>query len=132
MTVKTIDTYFSKYIRLLHSVNGYCTCCTCGKTKKWDDIDAGHYVSRKYWLSRWDEYNVHPQCRGCNRDLSKYKASTLAEYTGFIIKNYGIEKYNELMNVKKKLNRKPRENEILEIGNKIKLKLKEVKNERIS
>lgn len=131
MTVKTIDTYFSKYIRLLHSKNGYCTCCTCGKTKKWNDIDSGHFISRKYYLTRWDEYNVHPQCRGCNRDFSIYKSSTLSEYSQFIIENYGLEKFNELLNSKKKFNRVPRENELNEIGLLIKTKLKEIKKIKI-
>tara|TARA_R110002012_G_scaffold319658_1_gene540931 strand:+ start:750 stop:1151 length:402 start_codon:yes stop_codon:yes gene_type:complete len=67
--VTTLDTVFSKYIRLKNSdANGYCNCITCGKKAYWekDGIHAGHFMSRKHYSTRWDERNVKPQCHYCN------------------------------------------------------------------
>ena len=64
--IKKLDTIFSRWVRLSNSVNEICTCVTCGKESHWKDIQAGHFISRKHYSTRWDERNVHPQCVGCN------------------------------------------------------------------
>lgn len=67
--VKKLDTIFSQYIRLKNADDsGYCSCVTCGKKSYWekDGIQAGHFMSRKHYSTRWDEKNVYPQCFGCN------------------------------------------------------------------
>ena len=65
--VKKLDTVFSKYIRISNAdKNGYCTCVTCGVVKHWKEIQAGHFMSRKHYSTRWDERNVKTQCVGCN------------------------------------------------------------------
>lgn len=65
--VKKLDTVFSQYIRLSNADNnGYCTCVTCNKTFFWKEIQAGHFMSRKHYSTRWDERNVKPQCVRCN------------------------------------------------------------------
>ena len=66
--VKKLDNIFSQYIRLSNSKNGNCTCVTCGKVGDWKNggIQAGHFMSRKHYSTRWDERNVKPQCIGCN------------------------------------------------------------------
>jgi hypothetical protein len=64
---KTADTWFSKYIRLRDSdYNGRCKCVTCGKVKDWQSMDAGHFQSRRYMSTRYDEHNCHAQCQECN------------------------------------------------------------------
>ena len=73
-----LDTVFSKYIRLSNSdKNGYCSCYTCGSKGYWknDGMDAGHFMSRKHYSTRWDERNVKPQCKHCNmyRNGEQYK-----------------------------------------------------------
>ena len=76
--VKKLDVVFSKYIRLSNSDNnGYCTCVTCGNKFYWKEIQAGHFMSRKHYSTRWDENNVKPQCVACNvyRAGEKYKYS---------------------------------------------------------
>ena len=87
--IRRLDEVFSKYIRISNSDKyGYCTCVTCGKKGLWekDIIDAGHFISRKAMATRWDERNVKPQCRYCNRfrngmqyEFSKYLGNNLAE-----------------------------------------------------
>ena len=65
--ISRLDFWYSKYIRLKNSVNGYCICITCGKKELVKDIDCGHYVSRIYKGTRWYEKNTFPQCKSCNR-----------------------------------------------------------------
>ena len=61
--VKKLDAVFSQYIRLSNAdKNGYCTCVTCGKKYFWKQIQAGHFMSRKHYSTRWLEDNVKPQC----------------------------------------------------------------------
>tara|TARA_S200002703_G_scaffold143832_1_gene137076 strand:- start:94 stop:492 length:399 start_codon:yes stop_codon:yes gene_type:complete len=64
--VKKLDSIFSKYIRLKHSKKGICTCYTCGRKYEVKKIQAGHFMSRRHYSTRWDEDNVRPQCYGCN------------------------------------------------------------------
>jgi|TARA_R100000479_G_scaffold96594_1_gene47839 hypothetical protein len=85
--VKKLDAVFSQYIRLSNAdKNGYCTCVTCGKKYHWKQIQAGHFMSRKHYSTRWLEDNVKPQCYGCNvmqqgqqYKFSKYLGNNLSE-----------------------------------------------------
>ena len=59
-----------KLVRLMESDdNGYCTCVTCGVTKKWNEgMQGGHFIpkgSSSYWALEID--NIHPQCAYCNQ-----------------------------------------------------------------
>lgn len=71
--VKVLDHEFSVYTRLSNSHNGFCICITCCKMEHWKDIDAGHYISRAVNTTRWDERNVKPQCKKCNRFMEGAK-----------------------------------------------------------
>jgi len=76
--ITKLDTIFSKYIRLRDAdQNGYCRCVTCGERYHWKKIQAGHFISRKHYATRWDENNVHAQCVACNvfRAGEQYKYS---------------------------------------------------------
>ena len=65
--VKKLDAVFSQYIRLSNTdKHGYCTCVTCGKKYFWKQIQAGHFMSRKHYSTRWVETNVQVQCPKCN------------------------------------------------------------------
>ena len=66
--IATLDRWFSKFIRLRDSDrNGMCRCVTCGKPDHWKEMDAGHFISREKLPVRYDERNVHAQCKQCNR-----------------------------------------------------------------
>lgn len=41
-------------------------CVTCNRKYPINKIQAGHFMSRKHYSTRWDEDNVFPQCYGCN------------------------------------------------------------------
>ena len=76
--VKKLDVVFSQYIRLSSADSrGMCTCVTCGRQYHWKNIQAGHFMSRKHYSTRWDENNVFAQCCSCNmfKQGEQYKYS---------------------------------------------------------
>jgi len=62
----TADNWFSIYIRLLNSENGYVQCCTCGKIEYWKSSTCGHFQKRGKPMTRFNEKNCAPQCVKCN------------------------------------------------------------------
>lgn len=65
--VKKADTIFSQYIRKRYADNnGFVECFTCGKKDHWKNLQCGHFMSRKFYSTRWDETNCQVQCAGCN------------------------------------------------------------------
>ena len=65
--VKDLDKVFSLFIRMRASdEDGYATCFTCGQVKKWKEGDAGHFISRGAFSTRWNETNVQFQDKKCN------------------------------------------------------------------
>jgi len=94
--VKKLDAIFSKYVRLKDAdFKGNCICVTCGRSYYWKEIQAGHFISRKHYSTRWDERNVKPQCYSCNvmRYGEQYKYS----------KYLGIELSEDLLNLSYKI-----------------------------
>ena len=77
LLVKKLDTIFSEYIRRRYAKNDIAECVTCGKKDHWKKLQAGHFMSRKHYSTRWDERNVEVQCQGCNvwRYGEQYKFS---------------------------------------------------------
>ena len=75
--VKKLDAVFSEYIRRRYAKNDIAECVTCGKKDHWKKLQAGHFMSRKHYSTRWDEQNVQVQCNACNvfRYGEQYKFS---------------------------------------------------------
>lgn len=66
--INKLDRIFSEYIRKRDAdKKGFCKCITCQREFKWNELDAGHFISRKEMSVRWDERNVAAQCQYCNR-----------------------------------------------------------------
>ena len=66
---KELDKWFSLYIRLREATDeGLCQCFTCGKVAhyKTGSMQCGHFQSRRYHSTRWNEQNCQVQCVGCN------------------------------------------------------------------
>lgn len=63
---KLLDKIFSIFIRTKYAKNGYVQCYTCGVTKPISEMQCGHFISRSYLATRYDEDNCRPQCVGCN------------------------------------------------------------------
>ena len=70
--VKKLDKVFSLWVRMKDADHrGYVNCYTCGVTKHWKEVDAGHFQSRGKYASRWldwsgESVNVKCQCKRCN------------------------------------------------------------------
>lgn len=64
----TLNKWFSIYVRIRDSdENGIVKCFTCDHSGPWNDgFDAGHFVDADKLPTRWDEFNVHAQCKKCN------------------------------------------------------------------
>lgn len=63
---KELDSAFSQYVRWSRAINGYVECYTCKVMKPVKKMQNGHFVSRVYLATRFDEDNCRPQCYGCN------------------------------------------------------------------
>lgn len=88
----------SKIIRLKYAdSNGYCSCVTCGITKQWSELQAGHFIPKSagnsvYFL----EENIHPQCVSCNI----FNSGNLPEYILFMIDTYGRDEVERLQQLR--------------------------------
>lgn len=60
--VKEADRVFSIYMRQKGAVDGYNQCITCRKSLPWQQLQLGHFQSRRHYSTRWDEQNTAPQC----------------------------------------------------------------------
>lgn len=60
---------FSRYIKLVRAIDGWCRCYTCDKPIQvgGNDCDGGHFIPRTYSPTKYDEDNVRPQCSSCNQ-----------------------------------------------------------------
>lgn len=86
--VKKLDRVFSLYVRKRDKG----VCITCGAKGEPKYMQAGHYVSRGHYATRWDERNVHCQCMRCNVFLS----GNYPLYSEKMIEKYGLEIIREL------------------------------------
>ena len=65
--VKKVDLWFSKLVRYeAADRHGNARCFTCGKQDHVSNLQAGHFASRRFWATRWDQDNVRTQCVSCN------------------------------------------------------------------
>lgn len=98
--VKKLDTIFSIYIRRRYAKDNISECVTCGKRDHWKNLQAGHFMSRKHYATRWNEDNVEVQCMGCNvyrygeqylfaKHLGETKADAL------LVKSRQIQKFTD-------------------------------------
>ena len=67
---KKADTWFSKYVRFRDAQKRggeyYAPCITCDKWLPIKMMHAGHFQSRRYSSTRYDDENVNAQCAACN------------------------------------------------------------------
>lgn len=91
--ISKIDSAFSKYIRNFHSdEHGYVRCFTSGNRIPWKEAQAGHYVPRGNFSTRWDPMNVFPQSKYDNEDLN----GNLTVYREKLVSIYGEAAVKEL------------------------------------
>jgi len=78
---KMLDKEYSIYIR--NRDNGICF--TCGKQDDIKKMQNGHYESRIYLNTRWNDENNHCQCKTCNI----FKKGNYPKYATQLEKMYG-------------------------------------------
>ena len=90
---KKLDSVFSKFTRYKYSDdNGNVVCYTCGKIGVVKTMQCGHFVSRQYLATRWDEDNVRVQCWGCNG----FGNGRLLDFEEKLVKELSKDKVEEL------------------------------------
>lgn len=100
---RTLDKVFSKYIRLRDALittgtKTYARCITCKERKDIRYMDAGHFVGRGAGATRYDERNVHAQCKKCNMGG---RPTMHQDYEREMIKLYGKETVDEIIKLGK-------------------------------
>ena len=64
---KKADALYSLYVRLRDSSpDGLCECITCFEKKPIKSMQAGHFMSRRFNSTRYEEENCNAQCYRCN------------------------------------------------------------------
>jgi hypothetical protein len=117
--MKVAQQTFNKYIRLRDQGKN---CISCGKIPKKEN--AGHFYSAgTHTAVRFDERNVHLQCEHCN----SYLSGNLLMYRDNLLIKLGYEEF-ERLTVEAMLTRKYTREELKEIINTYKLKIKSFKS----
>ena len=71
--IKEADRLFGLWVKLsMRNHNGYIECFVCKKMFLLDEIEAGHFIPRRYLATRWHRVNVWPECINDNRFNSKH------------------------------------------------------------
>lgn len=98
--------WFSKYIRLRDCLRTtrnpeIFKCCSCWSLTHFSKWDAGHFISRSYKSTKFDERNVYAQCQKCNR----FQQGNWDKMYEHIQKLHGQEVIDELLLKKNELTR---------------------------
>lgn len=88
----SLDAIFSIYIRTKYGK----TCYTCGGQ---GTLQCGHFISRSYLATRWDESNARPQCVGCNI----WGHGKFLDFEEHLVKELGADRVQELKDARKQL-----------------------------
>ena len=91
---KELDKWFSLYIRLRDADSlGFVQCFTCQRFKHYKSgMQNGHFQSRSFLSTRFDEENCQPQCVGCNM----FKSGEQYKFSVNLDNKYGDGKAKEL------------------------------------
>jgi hypothetical protein len=110
---KELDKWFSLFIRLRDATDeGLVQCFTCGVVKHYKSgMQCGHFQSRSFLATRFDEENCQPQCVACNM----FKSGEQYKFSVALDSKYGEGTAEELERIARKtikINRWQYEDEI--------------------
>jgi len=77
--------------------DGIVKCCTCNTRQHWKKHDAGHYIPKTFEAMRFEDKDIHAQCKTCNW----LNQGMEVEYKKFIIEKYG-EETEQMLQIKKR------------------------------
>lgn len=86
----------SKYVRQKHSIEGMCTCFTCGVSKPIPEIQAGHAIQGRGNSILFETDGIRPQCASCN----VWQGGRLDIFIPKLIDEIGRQRYDELLALK--------------------------------
>ena len=91
---KELDKWFSLFIRLRGADGfGFVQCFTCQRFKHYKSgMQNGHFQSRSFLSTRFDEENCQPQCVGCNM----FKSGEQYKFSVNLDNKYGKGKAKQL------------------------------------
>lgn len=103
---KEVWDIFSQFIRMRDCLKttgdiNYGRCVTCGALKHRKDCHAGHFISRSFNATLFDEKNVHCQCARCNLFLGGEPLKYRREIVRLYGEGYDIELEEKAMTTKK-------------------------------
>jgi hypothetical protein len=100
---KELDKWFSLYIRLREATDeGLVQCFTCGNVNNYKvGMQNGHFMSRQFMATRYDEQNCQVQCVGCNmfKFGEQFKFSLALDY------KYGKGTAEDLLHKSRQINK---------------------------
>ena len=98
---KELDKWFSLFIRLRDATQeGLVQCFTCGAVKYYKKgMQCGHFQSRSFLATRFDEENCQPQCVRCNM----FKQGEQYKFSLYLDAKYGEGKAQELQYLAKSI-----------------------------
>jgi hypothetical protein len=114
---------FSLYIRTRDSINGMCSCITCGKVIPIKEAHASHFLGGRSNAVLFDEEAVYASCVGCNMFLH----GNYTQYTLKMIDRYGRDWVDAKIAQKHQIV-KYKTQDFQEIEKKYKQKLQELEN----
>lgn len=122
---RRLDKVFSQFVRYRDCLKTTGTiesgaCITCNWVYPYSQLQAGHFVSRTSYATRYDERNVNAQCVSCN----VFKKGNIDEYFVRMEELYGREVVDELLSHKHTTRRFKRK-EMKEMIDYYKAKIKE-------
>jgi|18_taG_2_1085343.scaffolds.fasta_scaffold02326_4 hypothetical protein len=91
--IKKLDQVFSRWVRCSAADDcGQVACVTCGHQNHWKKMQAGHFIPRQIKSTRWEEWNVRPQCYACNM----FYGGRPQDYRDKLIEELGEEEVQRL------------------------------------
>lgn len=108
--------------------DGYVQCVCCGVIKHYrDGMHGGHFIAKGRGGTNHlalNIENVHPQCAGCNFQMSKGAGTAAAQYTRWMYDYYGKDYVDQNMidapNLVKKISKPEYEDMLAEFQEQIK------------
>jgi hypothetical protein len=100
---KELDKWFSLYIRLREATDeGLVQCFTCGNVNNYKvGMQNGHFMSRQFMATRYNEQNCQVQCVGCNM----FKFGEQFKFSLALDSKYGKGTAEDLLHKSRQINK---------------------------
>lgn len=100
---KELDKWFSLYIRLREANDtGLVQCFTCGNVNSYKvGMQNGHFMSRQFMATRYNEQNCQVQCVGCNM----FKFGEQFKFSLALDSKYGKGTAEDLLHKSRQINK---------------------------